>query len=188
MKEILKLGLVLALVCMIAAVALAGTNELTKDKIVEQRFLANEKTKKEVLATAERFEDLAEDQLLALQETYPEVVEVSIGRDGGGTAVGYVIKALSNGYGGAVEIITGIDSEGVLSGVRVGNHQETPGLGAKAKEAFFYDQYTGLSADEKLGTDAVDAIAGATITSNAVTRGVNFAVDVYGEIVSEGGQ
>jgi electron transport complex protein RnfG len=104
-----------------------------------------------------------------------------------GNHVGYVIKTLPGGYGGPLEVIVGITLDGTINGVRVGNHQETPGLGAKAKTVEFYGQYDGLSVgspvevikvDVTSGNNEIKAISGATITSVAVTNGVN-----YGQMV-----
>lgn len=184
MKEIFKLGLILAVFCLISATLLGVTNEVTKDKIAEQRRIENELAKKAVLPEAGTFDVFDEADLAALQSSYPQVAEFSIGKDAAGTAIGYVVKTLPNGYGGAVEVIVGIDMTQTITGVRVGNHQETPGLGAKSKDEPFYGQYTGLSAAGALDYSAIDAISGATITSNAVTDGVNIAIEA---LLSVGG-
>lgn len=184
MKEIIKLGLILAVFCLISATLLGVTNEVTKDKIDEQRRIENELAKKAVLTEAEGFEVYDETALAALQESFPLVAEFSTGKDASGNVVGYVVKTRPGGYGGAVEVIVGIDMTQTITGVRIGNNQETPGLGAKSKEEPFYGQYTGLSAAGALDYSAIDAIAGATITSNAVTDGVNIAIDA---LLSVGG-
>jgi electron transport complex protein RnfG len=74
--------------------------------------------------------------------------------------------------------------------MRVGNHQETPGLGANATLSDFYGQYVDKSTESELTVvkagasgNEIQAISGATITSKAVTKGVNIAVAAY-KIVS----
>ncbi|MBQ2105504.1 MAG: FMN-binding protein, partial [Lachnospiraceae bacterium] len=105
------------------------------------------------------------------------------GTDASGAAVGYVINSLSNdSYGGAVKISVGFDADGTITGVGIREINDTPGLGLKAKEPKFKDQYIGKNVDTlvvtKTGASAdneIDAISGATVTSNAVTNAVNTA-------------
>lgn len=200
MKEIIKLGITLLLVCIVAAFALAMTNEVTKDTIKENVIKANTEARQEVFSDADEF------VLIALKDTesdiefeaHPnaesflkdnkDVAEVYKAMSAG-NHVGFVIKTLPSGYGGALEVIIGFDLEGTITGVRVGNHQETPGLGANAKTPEFYTQYNGLSVTSPVevtkvevteGANEIQAISGATITSKAVTVGVN-----YGQAVLE---
>ena len=88
--------------------------------------------------------------------------------------VGYVAQATVSGFGGPIEIHVGMDLNKTITGVNVGGSKfaETPGLGAKAKDAEFQAQFTGLTIPTQLGK-GVDAITGATITSGAVCSGVN---------------
>lgn len=186
MKEIIKLGLILLLTCAIAAVCLGVSNELTKDQITMQRELVNEQARVEILPQAKEFKVLDEAKMQEVVSANEKLAEVYVGYDGS-EIVGYTFKALSSGYGGNVEVITGIASDGSVSGVRVGSHQETPGLGGNAKLPSFYEQYNGLSAGEHIGVvkgqtnggNEIVAISGATITSKAVTDGVNMAIDAY---------
>ena len=80
------------------------------------------------------------------------------------------------GFGGPIEVTVGVDTHGTVTGLSVGGSSfaETAGLGAKAKEPAFTDQFVGKTAPLTLKVD-VDAISGATITSRAVTDGVNTA-------------
>ena len=190
MRDIIKTGIILFVISAVAAFALAMTNEVTKDKIAEQRFLANEQAKKEVLADAASFADVTGDELAAIAATYAPVVEVYSGLDASGNIIGYVFKSTPTGFGGNVEVVTGISVDGLLTGVRIGNHNETPGLGAKAKDAAFYEQYNGKSAEGEIGvaksnpteTD-IQAITGATISSKAITSGVNASINAFHELI-----
>ena len=104
--------------------------------------------------------------------------------DESGAVTGHVINSLSNNsYGGAVKISVGFDADGAITGVGIREINDTPGLGLKAKEAGFRDQYVGKNADSltvtKTGAsedNEIDAISGATVTSNAVTNAVNAAL------------
>ena len=194
MKDILKTGLILFLVAAIAALGLGLTNEVTKDPIAEQRRIANEQAKKEVLPEAASFTDASEADVEKIAAEFAPVVAVYTGLDANGEVIGYVFKSTPTGFGGNVEVVTGISVDGQVTGLRVGSHNETPGLGAKAKDAAFYEQYAGKSAEEAIGvskTAATDndiqAITGATISSAAITSGANASIDAFHWILENGG-
>lgn len=185
MKEISKLGLILLVICAVAASLLSLTYDVTIDKILAQRELTNQLSRQEVLPEADSFEAVDASVLEAVRSESESVVEIYEGLSGG-SLVGYTIKTMPSGFGGSVEVVTGIGSDGQITGMRVGNHQETPGLGANATLPEFYDQYAGKSAEAELTVvkaeatgNEIQAISGATITSKAVTSGVNLAVEAF---------
>ena len=98
--------------------------------------------------------------------------------------MGHVINSLSNNsYGGAVKLSIGFDADGAITGVGIREISDTPGLGLKAKEASYTDQFTGKNAESlsvtksgAAGDNEINAISGATITSNATTNAVNAAL------------
>ncbi len=189
MKEISKLGLILLLICAVAAGLLSLVYDFTIDKIVGQRELTSQLSRQEVLPEAESFEIIEADMLDKVKDENELVVEIYEGLTGDGV-VGYTIKSLPGGFGGSVEVITGVSLDGKITGMRVGSHQETPGLGANATLPDFYGQYAGKSTESELTVvkagaagNEIQAISGATITSKAVTEGVNMAVEAY-KIVS----
>lgn len=172
--KMFRTGIVLLLICVIAAVTLAITDEVTKDRIREQRFHAGEMAKKEVFAEADRFEEIAFDAT-----EFPKLKSVFQALDASGTPIGLVVFSSPSGFGGAIEVITGFRFDGVITGLRIGTHGETPGLGAKAKDPLFYQKFEGLNALDGItivksvpSGNEVEAITGATITSDAVNSGV----------------
>lgn len=180
-KDVIIPTLVLFLVSLLVTAALAGTNLLTKDQIKVQNELAAQASRKVVLPTAETFEE-------APDKSY------YIGKDAGGQTVGYVFSTQSNaGYGGAVGVMTGIASDGNVTGVVILSHNETPGLGANAEKESFRNQYLQQATANgftvvKSGTPGdgeILAMTGATITSNAVTEAVNKAEEQF-QSVKEG--
>lgn len=198
MKEIIKLGFVLLFVCVIAALALGFTNEVTKDPIAENIAEANRLARQEVFPAAEKFtliatreeepaEYMEHENAVSFLEEFADVSEVYVAMTNSDELLGFVISTTPNGYGGAIGVIIGFDLEGVITGVRVGDHQETPGLGVKATLPKFYEQYNGLTTTGdiivikeavKEGQNAIVAITSATITSEAVTSGVNLSKQV----------
>ena len=184
-KDMFKLGLNLLIISAIAALLLAFTNNVTADTIAKRNEQANAEARKLVLESAQDFEqvkDVKTDNSKGV-----EVSEIYEAKDASGNTVGYTLKVLPSGYGGTIELMVGIDSaNGQVSGINVVSNSETAGLGAKATNPEFSDQYKGKPLEElsvlKNGTPGdteIKAISGATITSTAVTNGVDAAIEVY---------
>ena len=184
-KDMFKLGLNLLIISAVAALLLALTNSVTASTIAQRNEQANAEARKLVLESAQDFEqvkDVKTDNSKGV-----EVSEVYEAKDASGKTVGYTLKVLPSGYGGTIELMVGIDSaKGQVSGINVVSNSETAGLGAKATNPEFSDQYKGKPLEElsvlKNGTPGdteIKAISGATITSTAVTNGVDAAIEVY---------
>ena len=191
MRDYVRLTGVLLIVCIIAAGILSVTNAITSEKIVEQAIRANDEARREVLSDATDFIKIEGDKIneILAKPDYDVIDEVFEGKSEGQN-VGYTIKASPKGYGGVVEIIIGINKAGKVSGIKVGNNTETPGLGKNAATPKFQEQFKDKDWDKgisviKNGTpkdNEILSIAGATITSNAVTKGVNEALNLAKEL------
>ncbi len=99
----------------------------------------------------------------------------------GGTD-GTALKEEVQSYGGTMTVMTGIGKDGKVTGVKVISNSDTPGLGSKATKPEYLSQYKGiqeLKADKIKDDDQVDAITGATISSNAVYNAVKKALKEY---------
>ena len=188
----MKDALVLFAITLVSGLCLGLVYDITKGPIEQATIDKNNRTYQEVLSVASSFtevegsvEKIAELAASGELAGFGGVAIESVleGTDASGAAVGYVINSLSNdSYGGAVKISVGFDAEGTITGVGIREINDTPGLGLKAKDAKFKDQYIGKNVDTlvvtKLGASAeneIDAISGATVTSNAVTNAVNTA-------------
>lgn len=181
MSDVIKMGLKLLLITAIATFALAFTQIITEAPIQEQIEKASKEARMLVLADATEFRVLETST-----EENPDIIELYEGL-ANGEVVGYTFKVTSRGYGGKLEVNVGISVNGTVDGIRVGQHKETPGLGAKATEPDFQDQFSGKSADSQLSDDDISAISGATVTSKAVTRAVNTAIAYYQAELITGG-
>ncbi|SHG99323.1 RnfABCDGE type electron transport complex subunit G [Tepidibacter thalassicus] len=185
MKEIVKLGMILLIITTVSATVLGVTNNVTLPAIQKQNEIANIKARKEVLPEADDFRAVKDENIKS--EIIKEIYEGLNGND----VVGYTIKTAPKGYGGEIEVMVGIGTDGTIHGVSIGNHAETPGLGAKAADKEFKGQYKGMSVDKNIEViknpgpkeNEIVAISGATITSKAVTDGVNEAIRVYNEVL-----
>lgn len=188
----MKDALVLFAITLVSGLCLGFVYDITKGPIEQATIDKNNRTYQEVLSVASSFADV-EGSVEKIAELAASgelagfggvaIESVLVGTDASGAEVGHVINSLSNdSYGGAVKISVGFDAEGTITGVGIREINDTPGLGLKAKDAKFKDQYIGKNADTlvvtKLGASAdheIDAISGATVTSNAVTNAVNAA-------------
>lgn len=184
--NIFKLGLVLVIITACASLILALVFNVTKEPIARQEKLKNEMAMKELITDAESFEVMD-------VEVTGNVLEVNEGKNTNGTA-GYTLKMSTKGYGGEIILMVGISAEGDVAGMKVLSQSETPGLGANATQPSFYEQFKDKKIDETITVvkarpskeNEVQAITGATITSNAVATAVNEAVGFYKENL-EGG-
>ena len=180
MNQMAKFGIILGVICLIATLVLAFTYEVTKPKIDAALRAEEEAALKKIMPDATAFEP----------KTAGEIEYFEALKDG--ELTGYCIKAVGSGYGGYIRIIVGIDPSGVIKGVRILEHQETPGLGSKInevrpgeKEPYFLRQFRGKLARTVAIKKDVDAITGATISSKAVTDAINKTVSEFLEKVKK---
>ena len=168
MKRRLPAWSILLLICIVVGGALGMVNSLTEGPIAQRAIEKANAARQVSFAAADSFEEVEVDAASGLDACYTAL--------SGGQPVGYVAQITVTGFGGPVEITVGMDLDKTITGISVGGSKfaETPGLGAKAKDAAFTEQYQGQSVPVSLGS-GVDAITGATITSAAVNGGVNKA-------------
>lgn len=191
MRDYIKLSGVLLIICAIAAVLLGLTNEITYEKIAQQIEKANNEARQIVLPAADDFTKLDAAALAAIQANpdYSIVRDVYEAKTGG-SLTGYTVMVAPKGYGGAIEMIVGIDVNGTVQGVKVGTNNETPGLGKNAEKPAFSEQYKNKTWDSLIGVikngtpkeNEIVAITGSTITSKGITAGVNKAMAVAKEL------
>ena len=165
-KEFAIPTVALFLICLVATTLLAVTNKVTAPKI------------------AELSAQPAATQFGETQEMKGGSGTYAVGKDASGNEVGYVFVTVSKGYGGDVKIMTGVDKNGAVTGISPLELNETAGLGMKAQNASFLDQFKGKVKDIAVNKNSasgneIQALTGATITSKAVTAAVNEALSYY---------
>lgn len=190
MKKTIRLGLTLLVFAVIAAGVLGLLNLQTKDIIAEGQIEANNEARQEVLSDGESFEEVDQTTFDEAVKDSPHVEEIYEGLDGSGELVGYTIKTSLNGYSGPIVVMTGVNTDGIISGMKVVSNTETPGLGANASNPEFQDEFSQKSADGDIELvkndpteEEVQALTGATITSKTVTESVNEAIKAYNNIL-----
>lgn len=164
-----KLTVTLLSICAVVALMLGAVNSATEPVI---RKMQEEKTKAamaQVLA-ADDYQELAvtAENVSAL---YKAVV--------GGETVGYVAEVTTNGFGGAINMVVGVDMNGVVTGVAVTKDTETANLGTKVtRTQSVLDRFIGLGGTITVnsGENRFDGVTGATVSSKAVAAGVNAAL------------
>ena len=176
LKDYLVPTVTLFVICLVATLLLGLTNQVTAP-IIENLAIETEiKSRQTVFADAASF---GEANILE------DGTSVVAALDEGGATIGYVVVNTAKGYGGDISVMTGVDSDGKVTGVNILSHAETAGLGAKAAEQSFRDKFVGLVngitvSKDKAGENSIDAITGATITSRAVVNAVNAAIEAAG--------
>lgn len=181
MRENLKLGFILLIFTAIAGLFLGGAYVITKEPIAAQALLEKNQAMKEILPIADKFE--LSDVVIPDGTIIKEVDKGIKGNE----VVGYAIKVTPKGFGGLINMMVGISVDGKIGGIKILSHSETPGLGANSTNINFYGQYKDKGIDSQLEVvktgaskeNEIQAITGATITSRAVTNGVNEAINFY---------
>lgn len=185
MKEMMKNTGILLAITVVAGLLLGLVYQITKDPIAAQEAKAKQEACKEVFADAAAFEAVevtpVEEAVWKdagyAQETIDEVM---CANDASGGVLGYVITVTTKeGYGGDIQFAIGVRMDGTMNGMSILSISETAGLGMRAEEVLkpqFADKTVEKFEYTKNGATSenqIDAISGATITTNAVTNGVN---------------
>lgn len=171
-----KLILVLLIISLVVSAMLGCVNYITVDQIAE---------------------NVRKQTAIAMSEVMPADSYTDAGYTGSDKLVlkvytalradkqmGWVVETAPSGFGGEIRMVVGLDMSGAVTGVSIIKMTETSGLGTNANESYFRDQFTGavsaLAVNKDGGT--IDALTGATVTSRAVTSGVNAALSAIKEM------
>ncbi len=197
MKQIIKDTVVLTLITLIAGLCLGFVHEITKEPIRAAEETAQNKAFLEVMPGADTFtetKDFSEEAAAAvLEEKGLSGAEISgsfSALDASGSQIGTVVNVTATeGYGGDIGFSMGIDKDGTILGISILSINETAGLGmnAKSDDQWRSQFYQGTDTTYVVGKDAsgtegetiIDALSGATITSRAMTKGVNAGIGYF---------
>ena len=191
MNTILKNTISITVITLVAGLALGVVQDITAGPIAAQAEKSKEEAYKTVFENAAAFSEYslddkgqAEDLVGYLNDngfSAQTIDEIMVAEDASGETLGYAFTITdSEGYGGDIQFAMGVQNDGTLNGISILSISETAGLGMKATTDDFQNQFqdknvekftytkTGASSD-----DEIDAISGATITTNAMTNGVN---------------
>ncbi|MDA3835406.1 MAG: RnfABCDGE type electron transport complex subunit G [Spirochaetales bacterium] len=182
MKNMVKIGTRLAVICAVAAVILGFANAFTAPTIA----LYKKKVLEQALTSVSEGFDLGQRE-----EADKDKIDFFYPLKQDGETAGYVIQIIAKGYGGPITLLAGFTTEGKIIGVQLLSNLETPGLGKRAEEEGYMDKFIGTGSQEKvpqrktdLSSEEADAVSGSTITfsgiSEALARGSNFAKELGG--------
>lgn len=188
MNKIIKNTLILTVITLVAGLGLGFVYEITKEPIAQAKDAEKKAAWQAVFpeASLDSFEEVDVDGKAAEQVIQDLGIKGSIDEACKAGEDGYVITATDKeGYGGDIQVTVGITADGTVSGVSIMSISETAGLGMRAKEPAFYEQYQGKQTEQFVVSkdggsgEPIDALSGATITSRAVTGAVNAALGYY---------
>ena len=197
----MKDALILFAITVVAGACLGGAYEITKGPIEAAELAAKEEAFRTVLADADSFKlddysaaiEKANTDVAAMGFGNVQVDECATGLDASGSPMGYVVTATSgDGYGGNITVSIGITTQGEVKGIEFLTIGETAGLGMNADTPEWKGQFADKTVESftvtKSGASAdneIDAIGGATITSNAVAGAVNAALYLVNSCVQQ---
>ena len=195
MREMLKNAGILLAITVIAGFVLGAVYQITKEPIALAKEAAAMAAYREVFADAADFNELEvkTDALVQGGIVGSDINNVFEALGSDGTLLGYVLVVTNHeGYGGDIQFSIGIANDGTTNGISILAIAETPGLGMEA-ENVLKPQYAGKNVTQFVVTktgaasdEQIDAISGATITSNAVTNGVNAGLYYFQNVLGGG--
>ncbi len=167
---VLRLAVTLLLICTVVATVLAGVNAFTAPMIAQ---LKEAKTQQAIEAV-----------LPGGGEEIPFTDDTGLVTKVYASDAGYAIQVAPMGFGGAIDMMVGVDKEGNVLDISIISQTETAGLGSVAAEKTakgetFRGQFVGMSGVLAVDKDGgeVDSISSATITTRAIVTGINAALD-----------
>ena len=199
MKKILKDAFALLMITLVAGILLGFVYSITKEPIAQQEQLTKERSCQEVFADAATFENDTDDleaATAAMKAAGYEVQtlsEILVAKDDSGSTLGYVLSLVDpEGYGGDISFMMGIRLDGTLNGISILSIGETAGLGMNADTDAFKSQFANKKVEKftftKTGSTSdseIDALSGATITTTAMTNGVNAGLAAFSSLGGE---
>ena len=198
MKEMIKNTAILLVITVVAGLVLGLVYQVTKDPIAEQEAKKKREACQEVFQDAASFETMEVKNVDTsgwVEAGYAQesIDEVMSAMDASGNLLGYVITVTTKeGYGGDIRFSIGVRMDGTINGISILSISETAGLGMRAEEVL-KPQFAGKQAERFVYTksgavseDQIDAISGATITTNAMTNGVNAGLYYFQTVLGGG--
>lgn len=169
----LRVGGSLLLISAIIAGLLAAVNSITRDKIAANEQAEVNSTLSDLFGGEVEKTDITGEFEAGVRNVWSVAA--------GGAPVGHCVYTEAQGYGGVISMMVAFDLSGTVCGIRVVEISETAGLGSRVAGEDYLSQYNGITAEKS--PDDVDVITGSTVSSDAVTEGVNLAVRTYNSAV-----
>lgn len=176
MKPIIKCGITLFGICLVAAFCLGFVSEATKGPILDQQIKAFTKFR------SEYFNDSTDSEELPIKEE-STVSKINLIKKGDET-IGYIVEANPNGFGGAIKMVIAIDKDISVKGYDILDNSETPDYGKDFEtDEQLKSRFKGKKAPLKTSQEPTDdpnlvqTKSGATITTDAIVGAINDALN-----------
>ena len=191
-ESFVKDALILTAITLVSGLLLGAVYGMTKDQIDSIKNASTIASYQQVMAAetyddetyAETLETAKAEGTVSADNGGAELLSVVAAKDASGTEIGYIVKAQAAGYGGNCVVVIGVDSSLKVTGISFPETlPETAGLGQRALEPQFYEQFAGKGTNLSVkkgggaGESEIDAISGATMTSTAVVNSTNAATE-----------
>lgn len=170
MKEVIRYGIILSVICTAASTSLALVNSLTKEKIAFQAQVEQKESLKEVMPEGEYFEPVISKNEIIYYKVYNK----------NNSFMGAAFKVSTKGYSSMIDVMVGISQDGMIRAIKIISQNETPGLGSRITQAPFTSKFA--NKDIRSLAD-VDTIAGATISSRAVINSVKSKAEEMNRLI-----
>ncbi len=175
---------ILVVISVVTTALLAITNFVSSPIIAANQAASANATRKELLAEADSF-SLVEGDYLTSSDQSAKVTEVYEADNG----VGMVLTVVTKSFGGDLTMMVGMDADGAVTGVKVTDSSDTPGVGSKDTQPDYLAQYDGLTTltsenvkkETSVTSDgtAFEYITGASVSGTAIHKGVYLALDQF---------
>lgn len=197
MKEVIKNTFIMLIITIVAGGILGFVYDSTKDVIAKQEEEKKILAYKTVFEDADNFNELSIEVDDSLKNSFVEagfaaedIDGLVVAKNAAGENLGYILLITTHeGYGGDISFTMGVRNDGTLNGISLLSISETAGLGMEAGKVLvpqFKDRKATQFSYTKTGAlqpDEIDAISGATITTNAITNGVNLGLYYFNEFL-----
>ena len=173
-------------ICLVVSLALALTYKVANPIIIRNNEAVAVAARQQILPAADSFTMVEGIEPASSTDGKAAVTEVYAADNGSG----YVMTVETTSFGGALTMMVGVDAEGALTGVKVTEHADTPGVGTKNMDNTYLGQYRGLTAltspdnikkeTAELASGGTFAfISGASVSGQAIHSGVEAALSQF---------
>ena len=172
---------VLVAICFVTTLLLALTNSVSEPIIIRNAAITATENRKELLSEADDFTQIEVDSYASSSDGKASVTEIYKANND----TGYVMTCMTKSFGGDLTMMVGIDATGAVTGVKVTDHSDTPGVGTKDQDPEYLAQYatrTSLSAEDVKKESGFNFITGASVSGTAIHKGVYAALAQYAAI------
>lgn len=182
----------LLLICIVTTLLMAVVYALAEETIQIRAKEDAVAARLAVMPAADRFEQLEGEESLDAKA----IVQAVYAAYQGDALVGYVFDTIAAGYAGPIHSFVGVDAEELrITGLRITDSSETPGLGGNASKPSFYTLFEGMGGEgnsisvvklDAVSANEIEALSSATVTTYTVVNQANAALETAAKLIEKG--